>query len=116
MFFGAFIALVVDSALFEIGRSPFFATVFGVCLIVIGPCCVCLCSPPLVLLVLVASPRLIAPVAGGLILWRVAPENGERMSRWRWLVFLFSSLVFASGMNQSDDEHSPRVLAQLKGA
>jgi len=70
MFFGAFIALVVDSALFEIGRSPFFATVFGVCLIVIG----------------------------GLILWRVAPENGERMSRWRWLVFLFSSLVFASGL------------------
>jgi cytochrome b subunit of formate dehydrogenase len=47
MFFGAFISLIVDSALFEIGKSPFFAAVFGICLIVIG----------------------------GLILWRVAPEQ-----------------------------------------
>ena len=36
MFFGAFISLIVDSALFEIGKSPFFASVFGVCLMVIG--------------------------------------------------------------------------------
>ena len=70
MAFGAFISLIVDSALFEIGRSPFFASVFGVCLVVIG----------------------------GLILWRVAPEHGERMSRWRWLVFLFSAMVLASGV------------------
>ena len=71
MFFGAFISLIVDSALFEIGKSPFFAAVFGICLVVIG----------------------------GLILWRVAPENNERMSRWRWMVFLFSSMVLASGVS-----------------
>jgi uncharacterized membrane protein YfcA len=71
MVFGAFISLIVDSALFEIGKSPFFATVFGICLIVIG----------------------------GLILWRVAPDNNERMSRWRWIVFLFSSMVLASGFS-----------------
>eukprot|EP00802_Teleaulax_amphioxeia_P014835 Tamp_14914.p1 GENE.Tamp_14914~~Tamp_14914.p1 ORF type:complete len:240 (+),score=30.00 Tamp_14914:143-862(+) len=70
MFFGAFISLIVDSALFEIGKSPFFAAVFGICLIVIG----------------------------GLILWRVAPEQGERMSRWRWLVFIFSCMVLTSGV------------------
>lgn len=70
MFFGAFISLIVDSALFEIGKSPFFATVFGLCLMIIG----------------------------GLILWRVAPENGESMSRWRWSVFLFSAMVLASGV------------------
>ena len=37
-------------------------------------------------------------IVGGLILWRVAPEGGERMSRWRWLVFVFSAMVLASGM------------------
>ena len=112
MFFGAFVSVIIDSALFEvfeakvfrysisftneiiikIGESPFFATVFGVCLMTIG----------------------------GLILWRVAPDRGERMSRWRCLVstfvhymfqipcwekilrtqvFVFSSLVFVSGIS-----------------
>mmetsp|Transcript_45878 Transcript_45878/g.109490 ORF Transcript_45878/g.109490 Transcript_45878/m.109490 type:complete len:236 (-) Transcript_45878:48-755(-) len=70
MFFGSAISLIVDSALFEIGESAVFATVFGVCLFVIG----------------------------GLMLWRVAPAHGERMSRWRWLVFIFSCLVIASGL------------------
>ncbi len=83
MFFGAFVSVIIDSALFEvllayiasfafygragngannsslqIGESPFFATVFGMCLTTIG----------------------------GLIVWRVAPERGDQMSRWRWLV------------------------------
>jgi len=25
-------------------------------------------------------------IIGGLIVWRVAPEGGGRMSQWRWLV------------------------------
>ena len=63
MFFGAFISLIVDSALFEIGKSPFFATVFGICLFVIG----------------------------GLILWRVAPEQVcLNLFFFLFLIFLFS--------------------------
>mmetsp|Transcript_27583 Transcript_27583/g.55885 ORF Transcript_27583/g.55885 Transcript_27583/m.55885 type:complete len:233 (-) Transcript_27583:79-777(-) len=70
MVLGAFISLIVDSALFEIGESKVFATVFGVCLMLIG----------------------------GLIVWRVAPVQGEAISRWRYLVFIFSSMVFTSGI------------------
>ena len=84
MCFGAFISLIVDAALFEVlslsasslhsvtqvGQSPYFAMLFGLCLIVIG----------------------------GLIIWRVAPEPGERMTRWRFLVFVFSTLILSSGI------------------
>mmetsp|Transcript_4856 Transcript_4856/g.9622 ORF Transcript_4856/g.9622 Transcript_4856/m.9622 type:complete len:234 (-) Transcript_4856:105-806(-) len=70
MVLGAFISLVVDSALFEIGESRVFAAIFGVCLMIIG----------------------------GLIVWRVAPVEGEVMSRWRYMVFIFSSMVFTAGV------------------
>jgi len=70
MVLGAFISLIVDSALYEIGESKIFATVFGVCLMVIG----------------------------GLIVWRVAPMRGETVSRWRYMVFIFSCMVFTSGI------------------
>ena len=70
MFFGAFISLIVDSALFEIGKSPFFATVFGICLFVIG----------------------------GLILWRVAPEQACPPPLFISPVFffLFAIVLFVS--------------------
>jgi len=70
MCLGAFISLIVDAALFEIGESYVFGAIFGLCLMTIG----------------------------GIILWRVKPLPGERLTRWRILVCGFSLMVLLSGM------------------
>mmetsp|Transcript_38735 Transcript_38735/g.95313 ORF Transcript_38735/g.95313 Transcript_38735/m.95313 type:complete len:232 (+) Transcript_38735:182-877(+) len=67
---GAFIALIVDAALFEIGESAIFACIFGTCLVIIG----------------------------GTILWRVKPQRGDKMTRWRMMVMVFSGGVLVSGL------------------
>mmetsp|Transcript_16640 Transcript_16640/g.32812 ORF Transcript_16640/g.32812 Transcript_16640/m.32812 type:complete len:230 (+) Transcript_16640:176-865(+) len=69
MCLGALTSLIVDAALFEIGESYVFGSIFGVCLMTIG----------------------------GIILWRVKPLRGERLTRWRIMVCGFSLMVLASG-------------------
>ena len=67
---GAIISVVVNNALIEISITPFFATVFGFVLVLLG----------------------------GLMIWRKLWEEDNRDPMTRLMVLAFSALVLLSGI------------------